>query len=105
MAVGFSTVVASADDVIVIESVTKTKLPCLNTRYTDGRPWGSTTVKGPAAKSKLEGHVVFDAATSPLPAGEYVARLQSSSVGIEMAVTYFTVIPAYRERSAPPPSP
>ena len=49
----------------------------------------STSVKD---DDRTQAKVTFDAATSPLPAGEYVVKLRSTSVGAEVAVTHFVVM-------------
>lgn len=67
-------------------------MPCLTARYADGRPKLSTSVKDQDTTST---RVVFDVATTPLPVGEYLVRLDSKSQEDEMAMTYFVVIPPY----------
>lgn len=72
---------------------------CLLSRYTDGRISSSS----PTTESEtLRNHdasfgiVTFDAAASPLPPGEYIAKLHSSSERTVVdATTYFVVMEPY----------
>jgi hypothetical protein len=86
--IGFSTIGSAPEDAIIIESVGSSD-GCLATRYTDGRPFQSTTLKD--TNNALSGVVEFDAATTPLPPGEYVVRLATKSATAQMASTHFVV--------------
>eukprot|EP01048_Picozoa_sp_COSAG05_P018062 COSAG05_NODE_2577_length_2878_cov_215.916877_2_plen_191_part_00 len=90
----FSTISSSDSDTISIEGqgATDSSVPCLTARFADGRPKLSTTVKD---QDTSHSRVVFDVATTPLPVGEYLVRLDSRSKEDEMAMTYFVVMPAY----------
>eukprot|EP01048_Picozoa_sp_COSAG05_P023851 COSAG05_NODE_5342_length_1202_cov_5.725953_2_plen_100_part_00 len=92
----FTTRFSSKDDAVIIEGIdgTSKNTPCLTARYADGRPWLSTSTKD---QDTSVARVVFDVATTPLPVGEYLVRLDSKSQEDEVAMTYFTVIEPYGE--------
>lgn len=88
---------ADVMDMITIESADGAG-ECLLSRYTDGR----IPSTGPSELETLRNHVAshgivtFDAATGPLPPGEYIAKLHSSSEGTAVdATTYFVVMEPY----------
>jgi hypothetical protein len=89
---------AGTMDMITIESADGTG-ECLLSRYTDGRiPSPDTTTEPETLRSHDAsfGTVTFDAATSPLQPGEYMAKLHSSSerTAVE-ATTYFVIMEPY----------
>lgn len=89
--VGFSNIRSSDADVITIESIDGA-VPCLHSRFTDGRSIGSTTER---FSRDRQGMVTFDSAASPLPPGEYLIRLQSAPAPAVMASTHFVVMPRF----------
>ena len=85
-------------DMITIETVAGAS-GCLLSRYTDGRippsdpATGGETVRNHDANF---GTVTFDTATSPLPPGEYLAKLHSSNEqSIVDATTHFVIMEPY----------
>ena len=97
--VGWTTIEpAGALDMITIESVDEAG-ECLLSRYTDGRIPSSDPTTEPETSRNLDarfGTVTFDAATSPLPPGEYMVKLHSSSESTVVdATTYFVVMEPY----------
>lgn len=97
--VGWTTIQpAGTLDMITIESADGTG-ECLLSRYTDGRipsPDPSTEPETVRNHDLRFGTVTFDAATSPLTPGEYMAKLHSSSEGsLVEATTYFVIMEPY----------
>jgi len=86
--IGFASIASDPTDAIVVESVSSA-VGCLLSRYTDGRPYVSDTLRSHNATA---GVVTFDATEGALPPGEYVARLQSSTAGAERAASFFVVM-------------
>ena len=72
---------------------------CLLSRYTDGRipsPDPTTEPETVRNHDARVGTVTFDAATSPLPPGEYMAKLHSSAERTLVdATTYFVIMEPY----------
>ena len=94
VAVGWTSVAAAGDsDLITIDSTDGT-VPCSLSRFTDGRITLSATER---SHSERTGTVIFDAATSPLRAGEYIVRLHAgitaaNPAGRIQASSYFVVM-------------
>ena len=85
-------------DMITIQSADGTG-QCMLSRYTDGRIPSSDPTTEPETLRNHDasfGTVTFDAATSPLPPGEYIAKLHSSSETSTVdATTYFVIMEPY----------
>eukprot|EP01043_Picozoa_sp_COSAG02_P014697 COSAG02_NODE_610_length_19566_cov_39.049622_12_plen_153_part_00 len=83
---------------VTIESASGTG-ECLLSRYTDGRiasPDPTTEPETLRNHDASSGIVTFDAATSPLPPGEYMAKLHSSDEATVVdATTYFVIMEPY----------
>ena len=72
---------------------------CLLSRYTDGRIPSRDPTSEPETFRNHDanfGTVTFDTATSPLPPGEYMAKLHSSPEMTSVdATTYFAIMEPY----------